>query len=108
MISGTNYIGNKKSAKGENTFTTFNPQTNTANTNLFTEATKEEVHEAALLASEAFLEYSQKSGSEKAHFLRTIADEIEALGIQLLDVYMSESGLPEGRARGERGRTYSA
>ena len=41
----------------------------------------------------------------KAAFLRAIADEIEALGDELINVYCEESGLPEGRARGERGRT---
>ena len=34
-----------------------------------------------------------------------IANEIEALGNELIQTYCSETGLPEARAIGERGRT---
>ena len=105
MITGKNYIGNTLSANGDKTFTTFNPQTNTENSNAFTEASTDEINQAASLAAEAFQSYARKSGKEKAVFLRTIADEIEALGDTLVEVYTSESGLPAGRAMGERGRT---
>ena len=105
MITGKNQIGNQQKASGSKTFTTFNPQANTENPYQFIEATSEEISEATLLAKKAFAVYSQKSGAEKATFLRTIADEIEALGDDLVSVYTSESGLPEGRAMGERGRT---
>ena len=40
----------------------------------------------------------------RANFLNAIADEIEALGDELIRTYCAESGLPEGRAQGERGR----
>ena len=45
------------------------------------------------------------SGERKGAFLDAIADEILALMMHLFNVYMNESGLPEGRAKGERGRT---
>ncbi len=105
MIKGENYIGDTRSAKGNVTFKTFNPQLNIENNAIFTEATEEEIHEAAILAKEAFKTYKTFSGHKKAEFLRAIADEIEALGDTLLEVYSSESGLPAGRAQGERGRT---
>ncbi len=105
MITGKNYIGNKLSTKGTSTYRTFNPVSNTENKNVFIEATSEEIHEAALLATKAFQIYKVKTGTEKALFLNTIADEIETLGNLLIETYMSESGLPEGRAMGERGRT---
>lgn len=54
---------------------------------------------------EAFQVYRNFSGKQKAAFLRAIADQIEALGDQLIDAAMTESGLPEGRIRGEKGRT---
>src|SRR5690606_30195930 len=60
---------------------------------------------AVQLATEAFQQYKNFSGKRKATFLRAIADEIEAIGEDLISTYMAESGLPEGRARGERGRT---
>lgn len=40
-----------------------------------------------------------------AKFLETIADEIEAIGSDLIHTAMAESNLPEGRLTGERGRT---
>ena len=105
MTTGKNYIGNALSAKGDKNFTTFNPLLNKNNDWQITEATAQEVDEAANLAAKAFKEYSQFSGKKKAGFLNTIANEIEALGDALLDVYCAESGLPQGRANGERGRT---
>ena len=38
-------------------------------------------------------------------FLNAIADEILALDDTLVQMYCQETGLPEGRAKGERGRT---
>jgi len=105
MITGKNYIGNQLSAKGSKTFKTFNPLLNIENQWEITEASQDEVNQAAELATEAFKTYSKTSGAKKAQFLRAIADEIEALGDELLQVYSSESGLPNGRAMGERGRT---
>ncbi|WKD85956.1 Alpha-ketoglutaric semialdehyde dehydrogenase [Polaribacter huanghezhanensis] len=105
MITGKNYIGNQLSAIGTKTYTTFNPQTNTENTTVFTEANSDEINQAAELATAAFQTYSKKTGKEKAAFLRAIAEEIEALGDKLVEVYTLESGLPEGRAKGERSRT---
>ncbi|WP_298421830.1 aldehyde dehydrogenase (NADP(+)) [uncultured Kordia sp.] len=105
MITGKNYIGNSLSAKGSVTYKTFNPKANTENEIVYTEATSEEIQEAAHLASEAFKEFRAVSGTKKAAFLNTIADEILALDDELVQTYMSETGLPEGRAKGERGRT---
>jgi len=105
MITGKNYIGNQLSAKGNKRFKTFNPLLNIENSWEITEVSSGEMDQAAELASEAFKVYSKISGIKKAEFLRAIADEIEALGNQLLEVYSSETGLPNGRAVGERGRT---
>ncbi|QHI35305.1 Alpha-ketoglutaric semialdehyde dehydrogenase [Kordia antarctica] len=105
MITGKNYIGNSLSAKGKTTYKTFNPQTNTENDIVYTEATSDEISEAVELAAEAFKTYNKISGKKKAVFLNAIADEILALDDKLVKTYMSESGLPEGRAKGERGRT---
>lgn len=105
MITGKNHVGNKLSAKGTNTYKTFNPQLNVENQYVFTEATKEEIDEAVTLASEAFKTYQTISGKKKAAFLNAIADEILALDDELIQTFCLESGLPEGRAKGERGRT---
>ena len=105
MITGKNYIGNQKSSTGERKFKTFNPLSNTENEVSFVEASTEEIDNALELAWQAFEEFRNYSGSRKSEFLNAIADEIEALGDTLINTYCSESGLPAGRAMGERGRT---
>lgn len=105
MITGKNIIGNSHSAQGNVTYTTFNPKLNIDNPHTFVEATNAEIEEAVSLAHEAYQTFQKTTGKEKAKFLRAIADEIMALDQELIDRYMSETGLPEGRAKGERGRT---
>ncbi|NQY07463.1 MAG: aldehyde dehydrogenase (NADP(+)), partial [Flavobacteriaceae bacterium] len=105
MITGKNYIGNQLSAKGNTTYRTFNPKLNIENETVFSEATSEEIDEAVELASDAFKIFRKISGEKRAAFLNAIADEILALDDELISTYMSETGLPEGRAKGERGRT---
>ncbi|MFK8058464.1 MAG: aldehyde dehydrogenase (NADP(+)) [Polaribacter sp.] len=105
MNTGKNYIDNQLSAKGNKTYKTFNPELNKENSVEFSEASSEEIQEAVDLASKAFQEFRFISGTKKAKFLNTIADEILALDDELVQTYCSETGLPEGRAKGERGRT---
>lgn len=105
MITGKNFIGGVLSAKGTKTFRTFNPQLNLENKSVFTEATHGEIDEAVALATKAFTVFKTVSGAKKAMFLNAIADEILSLGDTLIQTYGMESGLPKGRAEGERGRT---
>jgi NADP-dependent aldehyde dehydrogenase len=105
MITGKNYIGNQLKAEGTTTHKTVNPKLNTQNSTSFFQATLNEVNEAVELADNAFKVYKNIPGKQRAAFLNAIADEILALDTELTDMYMSESGLPEGRAQGERGRT---
>jgi len=105
MITGKNYIGNLLSSTGKVTFKTFNPQENKENDVVFSEASSAEIEMAVALASEAFKEFRHVSGVKKSEFLNQIANEIGALGDELIKMYCLESGLPEGRAIGERGRT---
>lgn len=105
MTSGKNYIGFNLQAAGTERFKTFNPKTNIHNPQEFVEASDAEINQAVNLASEAFKTYRHFNGVKKANFLNAIADQIMALGDTLVHMYMSETGLPEGRAKGERGRT---
>ncbi|HZJ18792.1 MAG TPA: aldehyde dehydrogenase (NADP(+)) [Pricia sp.] len=105
MITGKNYIGNELSAKGSDTYRTFDPKQNSDTEWTFHEATKEEIDAAVDKAYEAFQVYKTFSGEKKANFLIAISEEIEALGDPLIEAFTKESGLPEGRAMGERGRT---
>ena len=105
MITGKNYIGNQRYATGSITYKTFNPQLNIENEYVFYEATSEEINEAVSLASNAFKTFRNISRLKKATFLNAIADEILVLDDELIQTYCLETGLPEGRAKGERGRT---
>lgn len=100
-----NYIGFEMSGEGNIHFKTTNPKLNVQNPTVFAEATSEEIEKAVRLASHAFREYQNIPGPERARFLNAIADEIMVLDDELIQMYMQESGLPEGRAKGERGRT---
>ncbi|WP_084583466.1 aldehyde dehydrogenase (NADP(+)) [Sphingomonas azotifigens] len=71
----------------------------------FSTATLEDVDAACAAAEAAFLPYSSLSREERAKFLEAIAEEIEALGDELIERAMQESGLPQARLQGERGRT---
>jgi len=105
MITGKNYIGGTLSSEGNTTYKTFNPKLNVENPNEFYEATPNEIDRAAQLANSAFQSFRKTSGTKRASFINAIADEILALDDVLIQTYMSETGLPEGRAKGERGRT---
>jgi len=63
------------------------------------------VGRACRAAEEAFGTFGYTSREERARFLDTIADEIEARGEQITAIGTAESGLPEARLQGERGRT---
>lgn len=63
------------------------------------------VDAACRAAEEAFQSYGQTSRTGRAALLRRIADEIEARGEQITTIGVSETGLPEARLQGERGRT---
>lgn len=104
-FTGENFIGRRRSAENKTTFQAVNPAANETLEPLFHEATTAEVNEAVELAAGAFSEYSKKSGKEKAEFLEAIGDEIMALGDDLIQRCMQESGLTGGRLAGERGRT---
>jgi NADP-dependent aldehyde dehydrogenase len=71
------------------------------------DATIQEVNAALHEAQVAFLSYKNLNGKKKAEFLRAIADEIEALGQELVNTAMRETNLPEARIVNERGRTTS-
>ena len=104
-ITGKNFIGDKLSGFGKVNYNTIDPLKNIENDILFVEATSEELEEAVALADLAFPIYRELSGAQRASFLNAIADEILNLGDALIDIYCRETGLPQGRAMGERGRT---
>lgn len=65
----------------------------------------EHVEQACALAWAAFDTYRDTSLAVRAAFLEAIADNIEALGDELIERAVAETGLPRPRIQGERGRT---
>ena len=104
-ITGKNLIAGEWSGETVGGFTAFNAQTHQAMATSFADATELEVNTAIIRANEAFSSYSQLSGEKRAHFLRTIGDQINELGDELVEVACAETGLPAMRIQGERGRT---
>lgn len=72
---------------------------------LFHEADTATVERACELAWSAFAVFRKLDIEARARFLDTIADQILALGEELLNRAAAESGLPLARLTGERART---
>lgn len=71
----------------------------------FSEGMPKDVDRAVQAAEEAFWSYGYSPREERAALLDAIADEIEARGEQITAIGSAETGLPEARLQGERGRT---
>lgn len=104
-LTGKNIIGNSLSGEGKITFQAENPANGEKLAPGFHEASEKEIRLAIEKAAAAFQVYRNKSGQEKAAFLEAIAEEVTALGDDLIQRCMEETGLPEARLKGERGRT---
>lgn len=63
------------------------------------------VDRAAEAAEAAFWSFGYSSRADRAAFLNAIADEIDLRGDIITEIGSQETGLPEGRLIGERGRT---
>ena len=72
---------------------------------VFAAGTPVHVARAAEAAEEAFWSYGWASREERAAFLDRIAEEIDARGAAITEIGCQETGLPEARLVGERGRT---
>lgn len=64
-----------------------------------------EVDRAARLAQAAFDPFRRLPAQQRAAFLEKIADNIMAIGDELIERAQAESALPAARLQGERGRT---
>jgi 2,5-dioxopentanoate dehydrogenase len=105
MLSGFNRIGNTETAAGDTILQAFSTVSQNILPGNFFIATEKEVDKAVTKAVAAFVVYKDKTATEKAKFLETIAEEIMAIGDELIQRAMQETGLPETRLKGERGRT---
>jgi NADP-dependent aldehyde dehydrogenase len=104
-LTGTSIIGSRRGAENGGTLYGFNPATGEELLPVYHAASSAEVDQAAQLAHAAFATYSQTTGAQRARFLRRIAENIEALGDELITRANAETGLPEPRLRTETART---
>lgn len=104
-LTGKNYIAGSLEASGDSSFSAVNPTTGETLEVSFNHATAGEIEKACSAAAEAFKTYRAISAKNRAAFLRKISENIAALGDELLQRTMDETGYPEARVMGERGRT---
>lgn len=84
---------------------TFKSEPSSGEPHNFAVGNPELVDRAARAAEDAYWTYSALSRSERAAFLRSIAEEIDKLGDEITKIGVEETGLPAARLAGERGRT---
>ncbi len=101
MISGKHYLAGEWVA-GSDTFTS-EPAHGPAHD--FSIGTPAHVDTAVEAAEEAFLTYGYSTAQVRADFLNAIADEMDKRGDAITEIGTQETGLPEVRLVGERGRT---
>ncbi|HEX6924195.1 MAG TPA: aldehyde dehydrogenase (NADP(+)) [Longimicrobiaceae bacterium] len=104
-LLGTSLVPEPAPDEGSSTFRAVSPTTGESLDPAFHEATEATVNRAVHAAAAAFDEYRRTSPERRAVFLRAVADEISALGDLLISRASAETGLPEARLTGERGRT---
>lgn len=103
-LQGKQLIAGKFTASSTDTFQAINPSMNAPFGVSYHEGSAEEVAAAARQAQQAFKALREASDHTRADLLDGIADEIMALGDNLLNIAHQETGLPMGRLTGERGR----
>jgi alpha-ketoglutaric semialdehyde dehydrogenase len=106
-LFGGNLVGGESSAEGGTQFRAVNPATRATLDPAFHEATATEIDRAVQAAERAFPAYARTSAAQRAQLLRAIADEVMALGDELLQRANAETALPIARLEGERVRTTS-
>jgi NADP-dependent aldehyde dehydrogenase len=104
-LHGRNLIGGAEAAETGRFFRAFAPQEGNELEPAFDEATSETIDRALASAEAAFVAFRAASPTARAGFLDRIAEEILALGDELIDRARRETALAVDRLTGERMRT---
>jgi NADP-dependent aldehyde dehydrogenase len=104
-IKGELLIGAARQLGSAASFRAVNPATGQDLEPAFGSATVADVDRACALAWSAFDAYRETTPEQRAAFLEQIAQNIVDIGPALIERAMEESGLPQARVEGERGRT---
>ena len=105
MLQGYSIIDGKPRQSNGAEFVGFESATGVRLEPVYRAATAEDIDLAANLAGDAAPILSKLSGKQKAHFLRHIADGIEAIKSEVVARAHKETALPEARLQGEAART---
>lgn len=101
MISGKHLIAGAWVA-GDKTFTSTPAH---GPSHAFSAGTPAHVDAAVQAAEDAFEVFANTTAAERAALLNKIADELDVRGDAITEIGTQETGLPEARLNGERGRT---
>jgi len=104
-LHGKHLIGDTTSAAGSITYRAVNAKGGELMEPAFHEATDAEIDQAMRLADAAFDPLRARSAEDRAALLEAIADEVMALGDDVLARCHAETNLPLPRLTMERGRT---
>jgi NADP-dependent aldehyde dehydrogenase len=104
-IKGEMLIGQQIVTGTQANIQAVNPATGEKLAPIYIGGSRAHVEQACELAEAAYVTYRETTLEERATFLETIASEIEAIGSELIERAMAETGLPQARIEGERGRT---
>ena len=104
-INGDMLIGQSALHGGAASFYAINPATGLDIEPAFGTGTTADAAQACTLAGQAFDSYRETTLEQRARFLEQIAQNILDIGPALIERAMQESGLPQARLEGERGRT---
>lgn len=99
LISGDPTAGNSGTTYG------INPATNEQLEPAYTLISEDQLRTATEAAADAFDSFSALAPEQHARFLDAIAENIEAIGEELIERASTETGLGLDRLRGERART---
>ncbi len=105
LIAGQAITGSVTTDKTTSGFQGLNPASNELLPGIFPENGAVEVEQAVSAAADAFNRYSNLSDLQRAEFLNTIADELEADRAAIVERATQESALPDMRINGELSRT---
>jgi len=105
QVVGEMIIGRSAVVGKEGTMKAVDPSRNAEIEPAFGLAGAADLERACELAGAAFDTYRATGLEARAKFLETIADRIMDLGPALIERAMQETGLPQARLEGERGRT---
>lgn len=104
MLTGKNWVAGEW-REGKGNFSAVSAASGEALEPAFAEASRADVADACAAAAAAQPVFASLTLAQRAALLRSMADRIDALGDTLTQRAMLESGLPEARLNGERGRT---